>query len=56
MIKRLLGHLDYSIFAEASLIIFVAIFILVSIYTLLRQRTETSRQAQIVLDEYEVAE
>ena len=51
MIKRLLNELDYSFFAEASLVLFVAVFVIVSVVTLLRNRNETSQHAQIVLDE-----
>lgn len=56
MIKRLLGELDYTFFAETSLLLFVTVFVLVSIVTLFRNRGETSKYANIVLEENEVSE
>lgn len=51
MIKRLLEELDYTFFAETSLILFVGIFVVVSIVTLFRKNSDTRRYAHIVLDD-----
>lgn len=53
MIKRILNELDYSFFAETSLILFVSIFLIVSTVTLFRNRDEVRANANIVLDENE---
>ncbi|HMO14242.1 MAG TPA: hypothetical protein PKD64_10825 [Pirellulaceae bacterium] len=60
MIKDLLNRLDYGVFAELSLVLFVCIFVAVAIRTLLTRSDSANRFANIVLDdkneEYKVNE
>jgi hypothetical protein len=49
MIKKLTTYLDYSMFAELSLLMFAAIFIAVVIRTLRTRDEVTDQQAKIVL-------
>lgn len=56
MIKRLLGELDFSMFAEISLMMFVSIFVVVTLVTLFRKSKITTAQANVVFEENEVTE
>ena len=49
MIKELLGQLDYSAWAEVSLLTFAAVFIGVAIKTVLGDRREAERNATLAL-------
>lgn len=51
MIKQLLRELDFSFFAEVSLLLFVAVFVVVSLITLFRSQNDMMQQAHIVLDD-----
>jgi len=51
MIKEILQLCDYSFFAEAALVMFLSIFILVTLRTLVGSSKESSRCAQIALSE-----
>lgn len=51
MIKQILALCDYSFFAEAALIMFASIFILVTLRTLAGSTKESNRHARIVLTE-----
>jgi hypothetical protein len=51
MIKQILALCDYSFFAEAALVMFASIFIIVTLRTLIGNRQESDRHAQIVLTE-----
>ena len=54
MIRDVVSHLDYSLCAEISLGIFVALFLLIGGRTLLLPRQQTQRMAEIPLDESEI--
>ncbi len=56
MIKRLLGDLDFSMFAEISLLMFVSIFVVVTLVTLFRKSKVTKAQANVVFEDSEVTE
>lgn len=49
MIKKLIGDLDYSSYAEVALVLFAAVFLLVVIRTLLTRSDVTRHQAHLVL-------
>jgi hypothetical protein len=51
MIKQILQFCDYSFFAEAALVMFLAIFILVTLRTLAGSSEDSSRCARIALSE-----
>lgn len=51
MIKEILKACDYSLFSEIALLMFVGIFVVVSIRALVSSRQESQRQAQIVLSD-----
>ncbi|MDP1563540.1 MAG: hypothetical protein Q8M16_19335 [Pirellulaceae bacterium] len=53
MIKDLVYSLGYSIFGNASLLMFLAIFIAVGIHVLRVSREESERNALVVLDDLE---
>ncbi len=53
MIKDLVFSLGYSIFGNLSLLMFLAIFIVVTVYVLCSSREETDRNANVVLDDLE---
>jgi len=53
MIKDLVFSLGYSIFGNLSLLMFLAIFIVVTVYVLRSSREETDRNANVVLDDLE---
>ena len=54
MIKKLTSYLDYSIFAELSLLMFGAIFIAIVVRTLMMRGDQMHQQSEIVLgDEQE---
>jgi cbb3-type cytochrome oxidase subunit 3 len=53
MIKDLVYALGYSFFGNLSLLMFLTIFILVSVYVLRTSREETARNANVVLDDLE---
>ena len=49
MIKQLVKHLDYSLFAELALVSFAIIFVAVVIRTLVMRSDVTRQHANIVL-------
>lgn len=49
MIKEILAACDYSLFAEAALLMFVSIFLVVSLRTLAGSPREARRNARIAL-------
>ncbi len=51
MIKEILKACDYSLFSEIALLMFVGIFIAVSIRALLGSQQESVRRAHIVLSD-----
>lgn len=51
MIKQILQLCDYTFFAEAALVMFLTIFILVTLRTLVGSSQESSRCARIALSE-----
>lgn len=51
MVRDVVSYLDYSVCAEISLALFVAVFVSVSIRTLLLSRRSTQHMASIPLDE-----
>lgn len=51
MIKKLLEQLDYGLFAELSLALFLLVFISVVIRTLLTRSAITAQQSLIVLND-----
>lgn len=51
MIKELTTFLDYSLFAELALGIFTAVFVAITIRTLLIRKSHTQQYASIVLEE-----
>lgn len=51
MIKQILQLCDYAFFAEAALVMFLTIFILVTLRTLAGSSRESSRCAALVLSE-----
>lgn len=51
MIKDVVSYLDYSICANISLVIFMMVFVAVTLRTLLFRRDTMNRQAAIVLEE-----
>jgi hypothetical protein len=51
MIKDVISYLDYSVCAEISLALFVAVFLSVSIRTLVARRDSMNQHASIVLEE-----
>lgn len=51
MVRDVVSHLDYSIFAQISLTIFVTIFIAVSIRTFFTSQQDIQRMASIPLEE-----
>lgn len=53
MIKDLIYSLGYSIFGNASLLMFLAIFIAVCVHVLRVSREESQRNAEVVLDDLE---
>jgi len=53
MIKDLIQHLGYSFFGNLSLVMFLVIFIAVSLYALSFSREESEQQANVVLDDLE---
>jgi cbb3-type cytochrome oxidase subunit 3 len=53
MIKDLVYALGYSFFGNASLLMFFAIFVVVSFHALRTSREETEQQANVVLDDLE---
>ena len=53
MIKNLMDHLNYGFFAEASLLMFVLIFIGVSIRTLVGRSDDSRNHAMVVLHDGE---
>jgi cbb3-type cytochrome oxidase subunit 3 len=56
MIKDLVYALGYSFFGNASLLMFFAIFVMVSFHVLRTGREETAQQANVVLDDLESPE
>lgn len=55
MIKEVLAHVDLTSWAEISLVMFAAIFVVVAIRTLLGDRAESQRRAAMaVADDPEV--
>lgn len=52
MIKALMNHLDYGFFSELALVIFLGVFLAVTIRTLLMSRRESDSHASIVLSEH----
>lgn len=55
MIKELLREIDYTFFAETALVLFLVIFLVVSVMTLLGSHQQSVKHAHIVLDENEVS-
>ncbi len=53
MIKDLIYSLGYTIFGNASLLMFLAIFIAVCVHVLRVSREESQRNAEVVLDDLE---
>ena len=53
MIKDLVYALGYSFFGNVALLMFFAIFVVVSVYVLRTSREETEQQANVVLDDLE---
>lgn len=51
MIKQILQLCDYAFFAEAALVMFLTIFILVTLRTLAGSSRESSRCAELVFSE-----
>ncbi len=51
MIKQVLDQIDYSFCAEMALVLFAAIFVAVTIRTLLTKREWTSQYANIALSD-----
>jgi hypothetical protein len=51
MIKQLTAYFDYTLFAEAALVIFALVFLAIVIRTLLLSRDTTREQANIVFDD-----
>jgi cytochrome c oxidase cbb3-type subunit IV len=51
MIRDVVSYLDYSIFAEIALALFVTVFIAVSIRTVFRSRKEIEQMARLPLEE-----
>ena len=49
MIQQMLNQIDYSLFAELSLVLFAIVFVAVTLRTLLTRGDVTRRQAEIVL-------
>ena len=49
MIKKLTSFLEYGIFAETALAIFVVVFIAILIHTLMLRREVSEEHASIVL-------
>ncbi|MBL4687938.1 MAG: hypothetical protein JKY37_25330 [Nannocystaceae bacterium] len=55
MIKEVLASTDLSVWAEASLLMFAAVFIAVTVRTLMTDRSTTDRHANIVMAKEEEA-
>jgi cbb3-type cytochrome oxidase subunit 3 len=53
MIKDLVYALGYSFFGNLSLLMFLTIFIAVSVYVLRTSRADSTRNANVVLDDLE---
>lgn len=51
MIKEVLASTDLSVWAEVSLLMFAAVFIAVTVRTLMTDRDTTGRHANIVMDD-----
>ncbi len=51
MIKKLIGELDYSSFAEIALVLFAIVFLMVVVRTLFTRGEITRHQAHLVLGE-----
>ncbi len=51
MIRDVLGSLDYSLCAEISLVLFLMVFIAVSLRTLMTNRHSTSACAELPLQD-----
>ncbi len=51
MIKEVLASVDLSVWAEASLLLFAAVFVAVALRTVLTDRKQTERHAAIVLSD-----
>lgn len=51
MIRELMNHLGYGFFSEAALVIFLAVFVAVTIRTLRMGPAESLSHARIVLAE-----
>ena len=51
MIKKLTEFLNYSVFAEVALAMFLIIFVVIVIRTLMMRSDSTRQQANIVLDD-----
>ena len=51
MIKQLMDHLDYGVFAEVALLIFATVFVAIVIRTLATRSETLEYQSRIVLDE-----
>ena len=53
MIKDLIAHLGYSFFGNISLVMFLTLFVVVTVYALRASREETERNAHLVLEDSE---
>lgn len=51
MVKEVMTLVDLSQWSQVALLIFIGVFIAVSIRTLLQPRTMTNAQARMVLDD-----
>jgi len=51
MVKEVITIIDMSQWSQVALLIFIGVFIAVSIRTLLQPRTTTASQARLVLDD-----
>ncbi len=51
MIKELLNYLNYGLFAEIALLMFLGVFLAVTVRTLLMDRRVTRSHADIVLSD-----
>lgn len=51
MVEQVVSALDYSLCAEAALVIFAVTFVAVSVRTLVQKRSWSERQAAIPLEE-----
>jgi cbb3-type cytochrome oxidase subunit 3 len=53
MVRDVLGWLDYSACAEASLLGFILVFIAVTVHAMTRDQKTIQQNAEIVLDDFE---